>query len=120
VNIDALTGRQLDVAVAREVFGYQVEERPNSRTGELDAVYNGDMEGRSPAWVRVPFYSTSFATSIYVEMTLQQRGWRRKEAQEGEPTDRRVVLDHADGRTVEAVGHEDEALCRAALKAVTS
>jgi hypothetical protein len=38
VSFDELSGRQLDLAIARHVFGHQVEERPNSRTGEMDAV----------------------------------------------------------------------------------
>lgn len=83
------------------------------------AVYNGDMEGRAPAWVRVPFYSRSFDASIYVEVELQRRGWKRRETRAGEPSDARVVFEHAAGRTVEASGSEDEALCRAALKAVS-
>ena len=67
----------------------------------------------------MPFYSRSFDASIYVEIELQRRGWKRREARAGEPSDARVVLVHADGRTVEASGSEDEALCRAALKAVS-
>jgi hypothetical protein len=118
VNIDALTGRELDVAVAGRVFGYEVEERANTRTGEKDAVYR--MAGTD--WVRVPFYSTSLAASIQVELELQKQGWKRQEVRAGshwnEPGGVRVVLEHADGRTVGAFGHPDEAHCRAALKAV--
>lgn len=120
MNIEALSGRELDAAVARHVFGYQVEERLIPWTGEPEVVYNGELEaGKDPAWVRVPFYSRSFEASIYVETELQRRGWKRREARAGEPGDARVVFEHADGRTVEASGSEDEALCRAALKAVS-
>jgi hypothetical protein len=120
LNIDELNGRALDAAVARHVFGYQVEERSNPWTREPDVVYNGELEaGRGPAWVRVPFYSRSFDASIYVVIELQRRGWKLREAPAGEPSDARVVFEHADGRTVEASGSEDEALCRAALKAVS-
>lgn len=32
MTIDQLSGRQLDIAVAGQVFGHRVEERPNSGT----------------------------------------------------------------------------------------
>jgi predicted RNA binding protein YcfA (HicA-like mRNA interferase family) len=117
MNVDQLTGRELDVAVARRVFGYEVEERANTRTGEKDAVYR--MAGAD--WVRVPFYSTSLAASVQIELELQKKGWKRQEVRGShwdEPGGVRVVLEHADGRTVGAFGSENEALCRAALKAV--
>jgi hypothetical protein len=114
VNIDALIGRELDVAVARRVFGYEVEERANTRTGEKDAVYR--LAGTD--WLRVPFYSTSLAASVQIELELQKKGWKRQEARARAQGDALVVLKHADGRTVEAFGPENEALCQAALKAV--
>jgi hypothetical protein len=118
VNVDALTGRELDVVVARRVFGYEVEERVNTRTGEKDAVYR--VAGTD--WLRVPFYSTSLAASVQIELELQKKGWKRQEMRAGshwnEPRGVRVVLERADGRTVGAFGHPDEALCRAALKAI--
>jgi hypothetical protein len=124
MNVDQLSGRQLDIAVARLVFGHQVEERPNARTGEPDAVYNASLDANAPTWIRVPFYSISIAASIEVELELQKQGWKRQEVRAGshwnEPGGVRVVLEHADGRTVGAVGSENEALCRAALKAVTA
>jgi hypothetical protein len=71
----------------------------------------------------VPFYSISLAASIEVELELQEKGWRRQEVRAGshwnEPGGVRAVLEHADGRTVGAFGSENEALCRAALKAVS-
>ena len=70
----------------------------------------------------MPYYSASLSASIQVGLELQKRGWKRPErhvgAQWNEPSGVRVVLVHTDGRTVEATGHPDEALCRAALKAV--
>ena len=110
--------RELDVAVARRVFGYEVEERANTRTGGKDAVYR--MAGTD--WVRVPFYGMSLAASVQIELELQKKGWKRQGVRAGshwtEPGGVRVVLEHADGRTVGAFGSESEALCRAALKAV--
>jgi hypothetical protein len=119
VKIDSLTARELDAAVARQVFGHQVEERRNSRTGELDAFYNAGLEPKDPTWMRVPYYSSSLAASVQVELELRRQGWRWQEARARAPGEALVILKHADGRTVEAFGPENEALCRAALKAVT-
>ena len=113
MNVHGLSGRELDALVAQQLFGLQVQERANLKTGEQDFVYNARPQAPTPEWVRVPFYAAGFGASITVEVELQKRGWRRKEA--SEPG---VVLEHADGRTVEAVGPLNEALCRAALKAV--
>lgn len=83
MSVDELSGRALDAAVARHVFGLEVGERPNTRT----------REGSK----RQEVYARSH--------------WN-------EPSGVRVVLEHADGRTVGVFGHPDEALCRAALQAV--
>jgi hypothetical protein len=118
VKFDELSGRELDTAVARHVFGLEVEERANARTGENDAVC------REPGkdWLRVPNYGSSLASSIKLEVELQQRGWTRKAVPSDSGWDGadvvRVVFEHADGRRVAAVGAPSEALCRAALKAV--
>lgn len=115
---DNLSGRSLDAAIAQHVFGLDIEERTNTRTGERDYVC------REPGkeWLRVAFYGMSLSSSIQVEAALQERGWKRRQGQIGshwnEPGKVRVVLERDDGRTVEAVGQPDEALCRAALKAV--
>jgi hypothetical protein len=70
----------------------------------------------------VAYYGSSLATSVLVDLALQERGWKRQERRTGtqwnEPGTVRVVLAHDNGRTVEATGSPDEALCRAALKAV--
>jgi len=118
LNIDELNGRQLDLAVARHVFGHQVEEHPNIRTGEMDAVYSPSLRISNATWVRVPQYSQTH--SRQVEMELQKQGWTRKDERAGTGDVGRVVLEHPDGRTVEALGPVNEAICRAALKAVGS
>jgi hypothetical protein len=118
VNIDELIGRQLDLAVARHVLRHQVEEHPNLRTGEMDAVYSTSSRSSNATWVRVPLYSTNPSASAQVEVELRKRGWMRTEPSEGAPGDVRVVLQHEDGQAVEAFGSLDAALCRAALKAV--
>ena len=118
MNLDELTGRQLDLAVARHVFCHQVEERRNLRTGEVDAVYSLGMRTSNPTWVRVPYYSETLSASIQVEGELLKLGWKRKDVRSNPDLTRRVVLEHPDGRTVEAVGQPDEAICRAALKAL--
>lgn len=121
-NFDELSGRDLDLAVARHVFGHQVEELRNSKTGEMDAVYNVGRDANAPSRVRVPYYSGNLSASIRVDVEVQKQGWKWQERRTGahwnEPSGVRVVLEHADGRTVEATGHPDEAICRAALKAV--
>jgi len=38
VNVDSLSGRELDMAVARRVLGYKVEERVNATTGEKETM----------------------------------------------------------------------------------
>jgi hypothetical protein len=119
MNIDALSGRELDMAVARDVLGYQVEERVNTTTGEKEAVSR--QPGQGKAWVRVAFYGASRGASLNVEYELQHRGWRRRVTRTvKEPALRaEVILDQRDGRSVQAVGQSlGEALCRAALKAV--
>jgi hypothetical protein len=121
-NVEELSGCALDAAVARHLFEFEVEERRNTRTGELDAVYDVSRSGEAPAWVRVPYYSRSLSGSVQVELELLRRGWTHQDQRGGvhwnEPGSVRVLLKHADGRTVEAVGAPDEALCRAAVKAV--
>jgi hypothetical protein len=115
MNGDALTGRALDAEVARHVFGVTVEERTNPRTGEKDFVY----EVHPGQWVRIAFYSASTVASLNVELALRDHGWTRTEPRERASGDVRVVLKHADGRTVEEHGPINTALCLAALKAVT-
>jgi hypothetical protein len=117
-TVDALTGRYLDLAVARYVFGHQVEERPNLRTGEMDAVFSTSLRTSNATWVRVPLYSRAGKPALLVEAELQKRGWKRKPAERTSDEDAVIVLEHVDGRTVEASGEASEALCRAALKAM--
>lgn len=112
---DDLSACDLDPVVAERVFGLRVEERVNARTGQRDFV-NATPSGRD--WVRVAFYSGSMGAALEVEYQLHKRGWRRTEPRGRATSDVRVVLEHADGRTVEATGPANEALCRAALKAM--
>jgi hypothetical protein len=116
MNGDELSGRALDAEVARRVFGYEVEPRTNARTGEKDYVQR-TPSGRD--WVRVAFYSVSGA-AINVQAELEGRGWKRivlATVQWHSPNDAHVVLEHADGRRVEAHGPMNTALCLAAIKA---
>ena len=117
MNVDTLSGRDLDAMVAQQVFGLLIEPRTNSRTGEKDFVH----EVHPGQWVLVPFYTGSMAASISVEVALQRRGWKRiilATVQRNAPNDAHVVLVHDDGRKVSAAGLLNEALCRAALRAV--
>lgn len=114
MNSDVLRGRDLDGAIARHLFGLEVEPRTNKRTREPDVVYrlpSGD-------WVRVSFYSERMGPSLEVSYRLSQLGWERRAGPNW--NDPHVRLVHTDGRVVEAEGRTvDEALCRAALKAVS-
>ena len=118
MNFDEISGRQLDLAVARHVFRHDVEEQPNLRTGEVDAVYSPRVRTSNATWVRVPLYSKTPAATNQVEVELQKQGWKKMEEQASEENAVRVILGHPDGRTVEAFGPASEAICRAALKAV--
>lgn len=119
MNPDELIGRALDATIAQRLFGLEVQERRNSRTGQLDVVYR---IGRDDSWYLVPQYSLAMAPSITLENELTQKGWHRVRLATdplpvpGEPSS--VKLRHDDGRIVEAIGLGEEALCRAALKAV--
>jgi hypothetical protein len=116
LNIDELIGRQLDLAVARHVLGHEVEERPNLKTGEVDAVYSASLRTSNATWVRVPLFSQSPSAALTVELELQKRGWKRTEPSAPASGDVRVLLQHTDGRAVEAFGPMNVALCRAALR----
>jgi hypothetical protein len=117
-TVDALSGRHLDLAVARYVFGHQVEERPNLQTGEMDAVFSASLRTSNATWVRVPFYTRPGKPARLVEAELLKRGWKKKQDDAAPDEELRVVLERADGRTVAASGEASEALCRAALKAM--
>ena len=112
--------RALDAAVAKHLFGLEVETRVNTRTGRRVAVCR--QPGKQ--WVRVGYYSGSTGASLNVAYELRRQGWTwRREVRTvskwSQPGVQRVVLEHTDGRTVEAEGASiHEALCRAALKAV--
>ena len=125
-DIDTLTGRPLDAMVAQYVFGLEVVIQPNSGTGIRDYFQRASA---NQDWESVPTYSTeaNMAAAILLEMELRRRGWRREPPVWhdygghvvvflGERV--QVVLRHDDSRTVVATGMVNEALCRAAIKAV--
>ncbi len=70
MGIGGRTGRELEALVAEQLFGLEVEERTNSRTGDTDVVSRAS--GR--LWVRVAFYTASMGASLNVQLTLQDRG----------------------------------------------
>jgi hypothetical protein len=119
MNPEDLGGRALDAAVARRVFNLEVEEHRNTRTGQLDFVYR---VGQGDSWYLVPQYSQTMAASITLENELAKRGWHRVPLKDGAgpapgiPVT--VSLRHDDGRVIDATGLPEEALCRAALKAL--
>jgi hypothetical protein len=114
MNPDTLTGRELDALVAERLFGLEVEVRFNAKTRVKDVV----CRAANSQWVRVAFYTASMGASINVELAVRDRGWTWTGPRERTTGDVRVVLEHTDGRTVEAFGPVNEALCRAALKAM--
>lgn len=119
-NIDELTGRELDALVAERVFGLTIEPRTNTRTGERDYVHALTPGAPPEAWVRIPYYSVSMAAAINLEVGLQKRGWRRVDSNVKDTGDIHMILQHTDGRRVDAFGRGPVALCRAALKVVTA
>ena len=119
MGVNELGGRELDAEVARRVFGFEVEQRANKRTGAPDFVYR---MGGNDSWLRVPEYSRSMAASIALQNDLNRRGWHRVRSVGGpEPAPGipgTVTIRHTDGRPVEVAGVLREALCRAALRAM--
>ena len=85
----------------------------------MDAVYSPRVRTSNATWVRVPLYSQTPSALAQVEVELQKRGWKRMDARAAPESEMRVILEHADGRTVEAIGPVNEAICRAALRAMT-
>lgn len=114
-------GRALDAAVAEQFFGFMVQT-PTNRKREPDPVYDVNAGAERPAWVRVPYYSSSLSAGLTLAVELERRGWRRRPDPWDRLTERgkaaRIVYEHVDGRQVEAQGPYAEALCRVALKAV--
>jgi hypothetical protein len=107
MSIDELCGRELDAAVAAQLFGLVAEPRVNTRTRERDAVYrlpNGD-------WVRVAFYSERMGPSLNVEAWLREQGWTRLDPTGKVPLGEvEVVYRHKDGRSLSARGRLNEAV----------
>ena len=119
MGVIEFSGRELDAEVARHVFGFEVEQRTNKRTGAPDFAYR---MGENDSWLRVPQYSQTLAARITLENELNCRGWHRVRSVGGhEPAPGipgTVTLKHSDGRLVEASGLVEEALCRATLHAL--
>jgi hypothetical protein len=121
MNIDDASGRSLDTLVARHVFGLLVEPTASAETREPDPL----CRLPSGEWVVVPYYSSLVSGSDKVNEKLQGLGWRlmpeRRADLRGAPADPQVMLAHSDGRIVSAIGRSfSQALCRAAIKAVTA
>jgi hypothetical protein len=119
MNPDNLSGRALDAAVARYVFGLEVEGRTNARTGDRDWVC------REPEsdWNRVAFYG-SLGASIKLELRLADLSWKVKPSPFGWTPDASgvaLVTLLNGGRQVDTSGGTfEEALCRAAIKAIAA
>jgi len=117
VNPDDLSGRPLDAAIARHVFGLEIEERTNTKTGAKDWVC------REPGkqWLVVSFYG-SLAASVKLNVELQRLGWQVKASPFGrrpDPAGTYLVTLVNGEQQVDAAGRSyEEALGRAALKAV--
>ena len=123
MDVECLSGRELDALVAQYLFGLDVQRRPDRATGEQDIFYNATPRVLKPRLLRVPEYCRCVSASIDVENKLRDRGWRRHSPPPGwRPGPSQVVtvvLEHHDRRRVNATGPFERALCRAALKAVT-
>lgn len=116
MNIDNLTGPALDAAIAERLFGLEVEERTNVKTRK----HYWACRKSGSDWTLPAYFSRRMGPLLAVEYELHKRGWTRTEPHDRATGNVRIVLEHTDGRTVEAFGRVNEALCRAALKAVTS
>ncbi len=118
VSIDELSGRVLDAALARHLFGFQVEARCNARTGEL--YYVERREGED--WSRVPCFSAAGSYwALAVEFKLSDFGWHLTPASEArrQATGHvRFVLERDGARVEGTAGTFEAALCVAALRAV--
>jgi hypothetical protein len=114
---DHLTGRALDAAVARLVFSLDAQERTNARTGARNWVCR--EPGRD--WNVVAYYG-SLGASIKLELKLADIGSKVKPSPLGRTPDASgvVLVSLVIGeQQVAGSGHSfEEALCRAALKAV--
>jgi hypothetical protein len=114
---DLLSGRDLDVAVAAEVFGLEVMGRTRNRIGDTE------FSCRAPGedWHRVPLYS-SLSASLSLESKLRDLGWMVKRspfAQVTEPSGRVVATLEGGAAQVQGTGANfEEALARAALRAM--
>ncbi len=120
-DIDTLSGRALDAALAQRLFGYEVKERLNGRTHQPEFLRRLDND----QWVVIPYYSTRLSASLEVGERLHRLGWTVDETLSNRRKDvaalYRVALNGPQGKQVAASGESWElALARAALRAVAS
>ena len=118
MELNELSGRELDASVAHLLFGLRVENRANLKTGKPEYLHAVGSDPAAPGWVRVPMYSESTGPNLNVSVWLRGQGWTRI-APTGKATlgEVEVVYQHKDGRTIRARGSLNEAVCRVALKA---
>ena len=118
-DIETLTGRPLDAALERRLFGYDVEERVSSRTHKPELLRRLDND----VWVVIPYYSTRMSAGLNVGDQLRRLGWTVDEASSNRRPDVGgryfVTLNGHEGERVTASGESWElALARTALKTV--
>lgn len=115
---DELDGRALSAAVARYLFGLEVQERASAQPAQRDWLCREPGQN----WGVVPDYSGNVGLSASVEAKLADLGWKQRESpliRWPDPAKSAVVtLETEDYRMVAAGDSYPEALCRAALKAV--
>lgn len=119
MDIDKLSGVELNAEVADRIMGIKDVQSQVEASGNVEYVYDAEPGVR----LRVPLYSASPAACALVEARLKRR-WKRiappaaERPGPGVPTT--VVYESLDGRRrVEAAGSSfEEAVCRAALKTV--
>ena len=120
-DIDTLSGRALDAAVAQRPFGFQVEPRINSRTHKPEILRRLD----NGEFVVLPYFSTRMSAGLEVGERVRRLGWTLNEASSNQRPDAaglyRLTLNGPNGQRVAASGQTWElALARAALKALTT
>jgi len=74
VEAELLTDKELDAAVAHNVFGFELKTVTNTKTGKPETLC------RKPGseWTIVTYYSGSMGASLTVEYELSKRGWEWK------------------------------------------
>lgn len=132
---EALTGRDLDAAVAERVMGWTIAPEGNrwrvSATGEyinswcVDspnlADLDSDVDDRLYGRYAMPSYSTDIAAAMQVVEKMQERGFRIFIRDYEGVITWEVKFASVKGPSYEASGNDlPEAICRAALQAIDS